>query len=179
MAVKTVKLAPADERFKREFPKIWEYRYGDRKELSHWSKHELPLIQLIGKLDTDHWTKLKRRHQTFYTSMDPRSKLNQTSVNDLPKPHGGIQQHYYDQSRNRAEHLLQEGRTMYSLPDVHFTGNRNKTARRQPSIYNQHAKNGFKFWMEGDPNVNKISFCSKYTFGSKYTIHGLGNAPRN
>ncbi|XP_031561047.1 uncharacterized protein LOC116297049 isoform X2 [Actinia tenebrosa] len=107
MAVKTVKLAPADERFKREFPKIWEYRYGDRKELSHWSKHELPLIQLIGKLDTDHWTKLKRRHQTFYTSMDPRSKLNQTSVNDLPKPHGGIQQHYYDQSRNRAEHLLQ------------------------------------------------------------------------
>lgn len=36
-------------------------RPSERKELSHWSRHELPLLQLIGKLDTDHWAKLKRK----------------------------------------------------------------------------------------------------------------------
>lgn len=30
-------------------------------------------------------------------------------------------------------------------------------AQRRPSVYNQRAKEGFKFWLERDPMVNRIT----------------------
>lgn len=30
-----------------------------RKDLSHWSKHDVPSLKLSSQLDTDHWAKLK------------------------------------------------------------------------------------------------------------------------
>ncbi len=30
-------------------------------------------------------------------------------------------------------------------------------AQRRPSVYNQRAKEGFKFWLEKDPMVNRIT----------------------
>lgn len=152
---------------------------------------------------------------------------------------------------------------MYNThPDAYKVKTTKRTTPKKASIYNEHAKNGFKFWMDNDPHVNKISckqrnnwfcswgacastviktvadtqevqvpnlvsavlrvdaqycnrtvphsfensfdtpnehydinisistnyayvltffssVCSKYTFGSKHTVHGLGNAPRN
>ncbi|XP_078001084.1 uncharacterized protein LOC144453631 isoform X2 [Glandiceps talaboti] len=44
------------------------------------------------------------------------------------------------------------------------------------NCYNQHAKQGFKFWLEEKKPFSK---SSKYTFGSYRTFLGLGNAPRN
>lgn len=44
------------------------------------------------------------------------------------------------------------------------------------NMYNQHAKQGFKFWLE---EKKPFSQSQKYTFGSTKTFHGLGNAPRN
>jgi hypothetical protein len=47
---------------------------------------------------------------------------------------------------------------MYCMPDIHADPKKsNKTRKNPPSIYNQRAKNGFKYWIEGDPNVNNTS----------------------
>ncbi|XP_048586666.1 uncharacterized protein LOC116611760 [Nematostella vectensis] len=167
-----------DSSVKLLFPKIWEYRPAGRKELSHWSKHEVPSLQLIGDLDTDHWTKLKRKHKQFSKSM------NNLSYTPLPRhlppqPESGPQRHNYEQIKHR-EAMKERAKTMYyTLPEGYRESSRVKKAvPNGASIYNQHAREGFKFWMTKDL-VNKVSFCSKYTFGSKHTLHGLRNAPRN
>ncbi|KXJ13316.1 hypothetical protein AC249_AIPGENE18874 [Exaiptasia diaphana] len=117
-------------------------------------------------------------HKQFARTSAIPPQSDGLSINDLPKPRGGLQLHYYDVGKRRDE-LMQESRTMYSTPpDIHHAGTK-KTTTKRPSIYNEHAKNGFKFWLDKDPHVKKISLYSKYTFGSKHTVHGLGNAPRN
>jgi len=176
-----------------EFPKIMDYRLNLKKNLSRWTKSEVPSFKLVGHLDTDHWTKLKKKHVDFvlggkimrelHAADDRHIHLPQKA---LPEPPGGIQRYYYDQGRKR-EDLLKRTFNMYQqellVDDHHNIDKQGKprrfTALKQPSIYNQRAKNGFQFWMDRDPILNHVSLSSKYTFGAKHTFHGLGNAPRN
>nr|XP_006813949.1 PREDICTED: uncharacterized protein LOC102806581 [Saccoglossus kowalevskii] len=53
---------------------------------------------------------------------------------------------------------------------------RYSTSGWRRNLYNSHAKQGFKFWMEEKKPFSK---SSKYTFGAYRTFLGLGNAPRN
>ncbi|XP_022809593.1 uncharacterized protein LOC111346580 isoform X2 [Stylophora pistillata] len=172
-----------------EFPKVWEHR----KNLSHWSKQDVPSLKLAQQLDTDHWAKLKGKHVNFLNRMSDtlssKEVLAGHSQKD-PELSSAFQRYYYDQSRHREE-LSKKTYTMYyqgkplekaesSRQVLQQTNDLPRPqVQRRPSVYNQRAKEGFKFWLESDPMIKRISFCSKYTFGSKSTFHGLGNAPRN
>jgi len=173
----------------KEFPKVWEHR----KDLSHWAKRDVPSLKLAGQLDTDHWAKLKGKHVDFVNRMSygfpPNESMNGRAQNAPDLQSSAFQRYYYDQSRHR-EDLLKKTYTMYyqgkamdkdssTRVPAPTTKLQRPQVQRRPSVYNQRAKEGFKFWLERDPMVKRIAFCSKYTFGSKSTFHGLGNAPRN
>jgi len=172
----------------KEFPKVWEHR----KDLSHWTKRDVPSLKLTGQLDTDHWAKLKGKHVEFVDRMSYGFSPNEPTTGrtqNAPVQSSAFQRYYYDQSRHR-EDLLKKTYTMYyqDKPMDKDSSTRvtapasilqRPQVRRRPSVYNQRAKEGFKFWLERDPMVKRIAFCSKYSFGSKNTFHGLGNAPRN
>lgn len=166
----------------KDFSKIREHK----KDLSHWSRQEVPCLKLVSHLDTDHWAKLKGKHIAFVQSIArdvQPAHLKHTHPMNTPGLSSAF--HKYDHRKQRKE-LLKKSYTMY----YHGKPVEDKTspqeanaqrpqAQRRPSVYNQRAKGGFKFWLERDPMVTKIPLCSKYTFGSKGTFHGLGNAPRN
>lgn len=194
MAVQQVNYCP--KHGYTEFPKIWEYRINQKKNLSRWTKDEVPSFKLVGHLDTDHWSKLKKKHVDYTVAGKLPREIHGVAGQRalplqarLPEPSSGIQRHYYEQGRKR-EDLLKKTFTMYQqdllvddqrrvpVASKHVKPSR-FAAQKHPSIYHQHAKDGFQFWMDRDPILNKISFCSKYSFGSKHTFHGLGTAPRN
>ncbi|XP_071485592.1 uncharacterized protein [Diadema antillarum] len=62
---------------------------------------------------------------------------------------------------------------VYSSPEL---GQQSSRRSWRSNVYNQHAKEGFKFWLEEKKPVSK---SQKYTFGTYKTNLGLGNAPRN
>jgi len=171
----------------REFPKVWEHR----KDLSHRTKRDVPSLKLASQLDTDHWAKLKGKQVDFVNHVSHGFPPNQSMAGrsrQAPGLSSAFQRYYYDHGRSREE-LLKKTFTMYyqgkaveEKPSIRVTKPQRPQrpqVQRRPSVYNQRAKEGFKFWVQQDPMVNRISFCSKYTFGSKNTFHGLGNAPRN
>lgn len=170
----------------REFPKVWLHR----KDMSRWAKLDVPSLKLASQLDTDHWAKLKGKHIEFVTHVSygfPPKPAKQ-SGHSHPQSAGlssAFQKYYYNKSQHR-EDLLKKSFTMYQQgkpveKEASLRANKQHRpqVQRRPSVYNQRAKEGFKFWLEDDPMINRVSFCSKYTFGSKSTFHGLGNAPRN
>ncbi|XP_022809594.1 uncharacterized protein LOC111346580 isoform X3 [Stylophora pistillata] len=167
-----------------EFPKVWEHS-SHRKNLSHWSKQDVPSLKLAQQLDTDHWAKLKGKHVNFLNRMSDtlssKEVLAGHSQKD-PELSSAFQRYYYDQSRHREE--LSKSKPLEKAESSRQVLQQTNDlprpqVQRRPSVYNQRAKEGFKFWLESDPMIKRISFCSKYTFGSKSTFHGLGNAPRN
>ncbi|XP_074632070.1 uncharacterized protein LOC141890486 [Acropora palmata] len=168
----------------KDYPKMWQHR----KDLSHWSKYEVPCMTLVSQMDTDHWAKLKGKHIAYVQSLS-RDNLPSHSKyghsQHAPGLSNAFHKYYYDKRKHREE-LLKRSYTMYyhgkPVEDKTFQGqNCVQRSRDQgrPSIYHQRAKQGFQFWLEQDPMVKKIALSSKYTFGSKSTFHGLGNAPRN
>ena len=46
------------------------FRPGQKKQLSHWSRYEVPSFKLVPQLDTDHWTKLKNKVQQLCMPVD-------------------------------------------------------------------------------------------------------------
>ena len=51
--------------FKYEFLSFILNIASFRKELSHWTKRDVPSLKLVSQLDTDHWAKLKGKVSTL------------------------------------------------------------------------------------------------------------------
>ncbi|XP_022087670.1 uncharacterized protein LOC110977675 [Acanthaster planci] len=75
-------------------------------------------------------------------------------------------------SRKQSEPNLTDSPYAYSASHL---GEQPKRSWKY-NVYNTHAKQGFKFWLEEKKPINK---SQKYTFGSTKTFLGLGNGPRN
>ncbi|XP_071962567.1 uncharacterized protein [Antedon mediterranea] len=93
---------------------------------------------------------------------DPRKMVKAFSIKtrDLPWAKGDEMSTYLD--------------SPYAYATSHLGKQPNRSWKF--NVYNQHAKSGFKFWVEEKQPVNR---SQKYTFGSAKTFLGLGNAPRN
>ncbi|XP_041468521.1 uncharacterized protein LOC129264583 [Lytechinus pictus] len=76
---------------------------------------------------------------------------------------------------SKSQNAAMDGNSPYITYASYQMSPQNRRSWRE-NYYNQHAKQGFKFWLE---EKQPISRSQKYTFGTYKTHLGLGNAPRN
>ncbi|KAK3587094.1 hypothetical protein CHS0354_023550 [Potamilus streckersoni] len=137
--------------------------------MTFWSRYD-PVNQPKG--NTDHWTKLKRRAETykdFYSGA--RSDLKPAAVGGDRRKVG-----YLKLTEKTFDDFVLDG-LRGTLPGSYSarlsTSSRRRCARS--SVYNERAREGFRYWLIEPP---KPTSFGRYGIGSFKTVLGIGNAPR-
>jgi len=141
--------------------------------MTSWSRYDP--VHKAG--NTDHWTKLKCRNNT-YRSSESAGAIKVVPEHDIvsePSPRTGR----YPRFKTTKKTILIGDPTELNKPDfsnMPLPGGKGVIQRRwMDNIYQKKAKDGFRYWLINRPKPTEFG---KYGMGSYKMVMGIGMAPR-